>query len=66
VIDASGSPSDLSEEFARRRMENAGVVLTATTTLIAEVAQDWSTPQGQQLAGLLLTDVVLALGAGMN
>ena len=66
VIDASGSPSDLSEDFARRRMQDAGVVLTATNTLIAELGQDWSTPQGQQLIGLLFSDVFPALGAGMN
>lgn len=66
VLDASGSPSDLSEEFARQRMHDAGVVLTATNTLIAELAQDWSTPDGQQLIGLLFSDVFPALGAGIN
>ncbi|QEE30720.1 isochorismatase family protein [Terriglobus albidus] len=66
VIDASGSPSDLSEEFARQRMHDAGVVLTATNTLIAELAQDWSTPHGQQLIGLLFSDVFPAIGAGMK
>jgi len=35
VLDASGSPYELSEEMSRRRMEEAGVVLTATNTLIA-------------------------------
>lgn len=63
VMDASGSPSDLSEEFSRQRMHDAGVVLTATNTLMAEIAQDWSTPTGQQLIGLLFTDVFPALGA---
>jgi nicotinamidase-related amidase len=66
VIDASGSPSDLSEEFSRQRMHDAGVVLTATNTLIAELAQDWSTPDGQQLIGLLFSDVFPALGAGIE
>ena len=66
VIDASGSPSELSDEFACQRMQNAGVVLTATNTLIAELAQDWSTPQGQQLIGLLFSDVFPALGAGVS
>lgn len=65
VMDASGSPSDLSEEFSRQRMHDAGVVLTATNTLIAEIAQDWSTPTGQQLITLLFTDVFPALGAGI-
>ena len=65
VMDASGSPSDLSEEFSRQRMHDAGVVLTATNTLMAEIAQDWSTPVGQQLIGLLFSDVFPALGAGI-
>jgi nicotinamidase-related amidase len=58
VMDASGSPFELSEDMARRRMQDAGVVLTATNTMIAELAQDWSTPQGQQLIQLLFTDVL--------
>jgi nicotinamidase-related amidase len=65
VMDASGSPSDLSEEFSRQRMHDAGVVLTATNTLMAEIAQDWSTPTGQQLICLLFSDVFPALGAGI-
>ena len=65
VMDASGSPSDLSEEFSRQRMHDAGVVLTATNTLMAELAQDWSTPTGQQLLVLLFSDVFPALGAGI-
>ncbi|HBR7363121.1 TPA: isochorismatase family protein [Klebsiella pneumoniae] len=66
VMDASGSPSDLSEEFSRQRMRDAGVVLTATNTLMAEIAQDWSTPDGQQLIGLLFSDVFPALGASIS
>jgi nicotinamidase-related amidase len=66
VLDASGSPSDLSEEFSRQRMRDAGVVLTATNTLIAEIAQDWSTSEGEQLIGLLFSDVFSALGASIQ
>ena len=47
------------------RMRDAGVVLTATNTLMAELAQDWSTPHGQQLIGLLFSDVFPALGASI-
>lgn len=46
-------------------MHDAGVVLTATNTLIAEIAQDWSTPAGQQLLTLLFTDVFPALEASI-
>lgn len=58
VMDASGSPFDLSEDMSRRRMEQAGVVLTATNTVIAELAQDWSTAEGGQLIQLLFSDVI--------
>lgn len=53
VMDASGSPFELSEELARERMRAAGVVLTATNTLIAELAQNWASPSGGKLLGLL-------------
>ena len=58
VLDISGSPFALSEETARKRMELAGVQFTATNTIIAELAQDWSTPHGQKLIELLFTDIL--------
>jgi len=58
VMDASGSPYELSEDVARRRMQDAGVVLTATNTVMAELAQDWSTPEGQHLIQLMFTEVL--------
>jgi hypothetical protein len=61
VIDASGSPIDLSEEMARRQMEREGVVLTATNTLMAELAQDWSCPGGDQLLAVLFQEVLPSL-----
>lgn len=58
VMDASGSPFELSESLAQLRMHDQGVVLAATNTVIAELAQDWSTAEGQQLIQLLFTDVL--------
>ncbi|MBL0869686.1 MAG: isochorismatase family protein [Phycisphaerales bacterium] len=58
VLDASGSPFNQSEDFSQRRMENAGVILTATNTAIAELAQDWSTPSGGQLIQVLFAEVL--------
>jgi nicotinamidase-related amidase len=58
VMDASGSPFHLSEDLARQRMHDAGVVLTATITLIAELVQDWSRPEGVELQQLLFSDVL--------
>lgn len=62
VMDASGSPSDLAEEMSRRRMEKAGVVLTATDTIMAELAQDWSTPAGQQIIQVMFQNVLPLIG----
>jgi nicotinamidase-related amidase len=62
VMDASGSPSDLAEEMSRRRMEKVGVVLTATDTVMAELAQDWSTPAGQQIIQVLFQNVLPTIG----
>jgi nicotinamidase-related amidase len=58
VMDASGSPFELSEEMSRRRMEREGVVLTATNTMMAELAQDWSRLEGAQLLQILFQDVL--------
>ena len=62
VLDASGSSFDVQEELARRRMATAGVMLTTTNTAIAELVQDWSTPQGSQLIQLLMASVPKAPG----
>lgn len=61
VLDISGSPFALSEETSRKRMELAGVQFTATNTIIAELAQDWSSPHGAELIQLLFTDVLPAV-----
>lgn len=58
VMDASGSPFEVSEEMSRRRMQDAGVVLTATNTMMAELAQDWSRPEGGELLGILFGEVL--------
>ena len=57
VMDISGSPTWIGEDMARRRMEAAGVRLTATSTLIAELAQDWSTSEGKKLAEIMSSSV---------
>jgi nicotinamidase-related amidase len=62
VMDASGSTYEIQEEMARRRMENAGVVLTTTNTMVAEIVQDWASPQGSQLIGLLMSTAPMIQG----
>lgn len=56
VLDASGSSFEIGEETSRRRMERAGVWLTSTNTMIAELVHDWNTPAGHQLVPLIAAD----------
>jgi len=64
VMDASGSSYEMQEEMSRRRMERAGVVLTTTNTIIAELVQDWSSPQGSELVTLLVATAPMMQAAG--
>ncbi|KJG59999.1 isochorismatase [Photobacterium kishitanii] len=58
VVDGSGSPTTLADETALRRMESNGVTLTSTNQLIAELAQDWTTENGQKLMTVLFEEVL--------
>ncbi len=49
VMDACGTDTEIGEVTSRRRMERAGVWLTSTNTMVSELVQDWSTPEGGPL-----------------
>ena len=57
VMDANGSPAELSEDTSRQRMRDGGVVLTATNTILAELVQNWATPSGVEVNKILTADV---------
>lgn len=52
VLDASGSSDAIGEETSQRR-ERAGIWLTSTNMMVAELVRDWSTPQGQKIVSLM-------------
>lgn len=54
VADAGGSPTRMADDIALRRMERAGVTLTSTNQLIAELAGSWVTPEGGELIQVLM------------
>lgn len=54
VCDACGSSNPIAEEMAWRRMERAGVELTSTNAIVAELVKNWASPAGV-LAFPLLT-----------
>ncbi|MFC6634240.1 hypothetical protein [Microbulbifer taiwanensis] len=43
------SSGAIGDDMALRRMERGGVTLTSTNQVIAELAGDWSTPEGSRL-----------------
>lgn len=54
VADAGGSPSDIGEEMALRRMAAAGVTLTGTNQAMAELTGNWATEEGGQIVQILM------------
>lgn len=49
AADAGGSPTNIADDIALRRMALAGVTVTTSVQAIAELAGDWSTPEGGEL-----------------
>ncbi|MGF6472639.1 isochorismatase family protein [Paraburkholderia youngii] len=49
IADAGGSPSKIGDDMALRRMEKNGVTLSSTNQVIAELAGNWSTPEGMRI-----------------
>ncbi|SIT35640.1 Isochorismatase hydrolase [Paraburkholderia ribeironis] len=49
IADAGGSPSEIGDDMALRRMEKNGVTLSSTNQVIAELAGSWSTPEGMRI-----------------
>lgn len=46
VCDACGSTNQIAEEMSWRRMERAGVRLTSTNAIVAELVHNWASPAG--------------------
>lgn len=49
VADAGGSPSALGDSLALRRMERAGATIVGTGQVVAELAENWTSPEGQEI-----------------
>ena len=57
-MDASGSPTTLTDEIAFKRMERYGVELSTTSAMISELAINWSSEDGQKLIQILAEEVL--------
>ncbi len=61
VIDAGGSPTTLADETAMRRMEKAGVVITSTNQVMAELATDWASTTGGKIQSIMYEEILKRL-----
>jgi nicotinamidase-related amidase len=53
VIDASGTWDKIAQEAAMHRMTQAGVKVSTWASVLAEIMNDWRSPKGQELGGVL-------------
>jgi isochorismate hydrolase len=53
VADACGTDAALSHEIALERMARAGATITNTAQVLAELARDFSTPEGGRLVQII-------------
>jgi len=58
VVDAGGSPTTLADETSLRRMEKAGVILTSTNQVMAELAMDWASVKGSKIQGIMYEEIL--------
>ncbi|WP_299842492.1 isochorismatase family protein [uncultured Roseovarius sp.] len=58
IVDASGSPTALTDEMAFRKMERGGVELTTTSALLAELAINWTSEAGQKIMQILGEEIL--------
>ncbi len=58
VVDASGSPTLLTDEMAFRKMEKAGVDLTTTSALMSELAVNWASDAGGKIIAILGEEIL--------
>ena len=66
VVDAGGSPTQVSDETSIRRMEKAGVIITSTNQLMAELATDWASEEGAAIQTILYEENLKPLVEGSS
>ena len=64
VLDGGGSPTQVADEVAAERMARAGVTITTTNQVMAELATDWSSDKGQAIQGIMYEELLRPLVEG--
>lgn len=58
VIDAGGSPTQVSDDASAQRMKDHGVTITVTDQIIAELANMWSEGDGPTIQKILQEEIL--------
>lgn len=58
VIDAGGSPNQAADDAARDRMRQAGVTITSTNQMMAELATDWASASGSTIQKIMYEEIL--------
>lgn len=66
VADAGGSPTQLADETALRRMEKHGVTITTTNQVMAELATDWASQIGGAIQRIMYEEILKPLVEGTH
>lgn len=64
VVDGGGSPTQAADDIAVERMRQAGVGITSTNQLMAEIATDWASDEGQKVQGIMYQEILKPLIEG--
>ncbi|MEM7641844.1 MAG: isochorismatase family protein [Pseudomonadota bacterium] len=64
VVDGGGSPTQAADDISVERMRTAGVTITSTNQVMAELATDWASPTGQAIQGVMYEEILKPLIEG--
>ncbi|MEM8750629.1 MAG: isochorismatase family protein [Pseudomonadota bacterium] len=64
VVDGGGSPTQAADDIAVERMRTAGVIITSTNQVMAELATDWASDVGQKVQGIMYEEILKPLVEG--
>lgn len=57
IADAGGSPGEIGEAMALRRMEQGGVMLAGTNQIVAELTGSWASEEGGRVIQIMMAAV---------
>lgn len=61
VVDGGGSPTQAADDAAINRMKQAGVTITSTNQIMAELAMDWASEEGSVILNIMYEELLAKL-----